>query len=216
MRYNELNYIGHKKDIPKNVEEVLQMEELILASASPRRKELLQQVRIPFVIQPSEVDETIVVLEGSPAEKAERLAHTKAVDVAARNGKGLVLGADTIVELDHIIYGKPADSEDAFRMLSKLSGRQHSVITGIAVIDCSTGICRIAHEITRVTFAKLAEKEINAYIATGEPFGKAGAYAIQGFGALLVEGISGCYANVVGLPIMRLRKVLEEFGISVL
>lgn len=192
------------------------MDQIILASASPRRKELLQQVGIPFVVQPSEVDETGILLEGSPESKVEKLAYEKAADVAARNTSGLVLGADTIVEYENEIFGKPVDKEDAFRMLSILQGKKHSVITGIALIDCSTGICQKSHEITGVTFAKLTDSEIEAYIATGEPYDKAGAYAIQGVGALLVEGINGCYSNVVGLPIMRLRKMLKKFGVSLL
>lgn len=192
------------------------MESLILASASPRRRELLGQAGIPFTVQPSGVDEASLILTGSPAEKAEQLAAAKAEDIASVNSSGIVLGADTIVELDGEIFGKPADEADAFSMLTRLQGKQHRVITGIALIDCKTGVRRQAHESTLVTFAKLSAEEIKAYISTGEPFDKAGAYGIQGKAALFVEGICGCYPNIVGLPLMRLGRLLEEFGVKAL
>lgn len=187
-------------------------EPLILASASPRRKELLRQARIPFIIRPSDVDEA-VGLSGSPAEKAEMLAFLKASDVAKKTPGGIVLGADTIVVLDDVVFGKPSDNDHAFSMLSVLSGREHLVITGIAIIDTVKGIVRKGFELTKVRFAKLSSEEIWYYISTGEPEGKAGAYAVQGIGALLVESIQGCYTNVVGLPLNKLRKMLEDFGI---
>ena len=190
------------------------MGPLILASTSPRRRELLSQAGISFSVQPGNVEEDLTQLEGSPAEKAKQLAFMKARDIADRNMQGLVLGADTIVVVDGIIFGKPENEADACRMLRELSGREHSVITGLALIDCSSGEFRTGHEETRVRFAKLAKSEIDAYIRTGEPFDKAGAYALQGMGALLVEGIDGCYSNVVGLPLMRLRRLLAEFGIN--
>lgn len=192
-----------------------EMEPIILASASPRRRELLTQARIPFVIQPSDFDEALE-MTGSPAEIAEALAYCKALDVAEKTTGSLVLGADTIVVLDDVIFGKPADDGEAFKMLSNLSGREHSVITGIALIDSDKGTVRKGHEITKVRFAELTPEEIRYYISTGEPEGKAGAYAVQGIGAMLVEGIEGCYANVVGLPLMRLRKMLEYFNIYVM
>lgn len=192
------------------------MREIILASASPRRKELLSQAGIPFRVQPSSVDEEKLKLKGSPGEKAMCLALAKAMDVAGKIGDGLVLGADTIVVVDNEIFGKPADDREAFRMLSRLSGRDHLVITGIALVDAGKGVQKTAYETTRVFFAFLSDDEINAYIRTGEPRGKAGAYAVQGLGALLVDRIEGCYSNVVGLPLMRLRRLLEEFGEKVL
>lgn len=188
------------------------MEPLILASASPRRRELLSQAGIPFTVRPGNVDEDLSQLEGGPADKAKQLAYRKAAEIAGGTREGLVLGADTIVVVDDVIFGKPADEADAFRMLRELSGREHSVITGLALIDPASGRGRTGHEETRVRFASLSDSDINAYIRTGEPFDKAGAYALQGRGALLVEGIEGCYSNVVGLPIMRLRKMLAEFG----
>lgn len=190
------------------------MEPVILASASPRRRELLSQAGISFVMQPGNVEEDLSQLEGSPAEKAKQLAFMKAREIADRNREGLVLGADTIVVVDGMIFGKPENNADARCMLMELSGREHSVITGLALINSFSGEFRMDHEETRVRFARLTEDEIEAYIRTGEPFDKAGAYALQGMGALLVEGIVGCYSNVVGLPLMRLRKLLAEFGIN--
>lgn len=190
------------------------MEPLILASASPRRRELLNQAGIPFIVRPGGVDEDLSQLEGGPSDKAEQLAYRKATEIAGTGAGGLVLGADTIVVVDEVVFGKPADEADAFRMLKELSGRSHSVITGLALIDAAGGRSRTGHEETRVRFARLSDGDIKAYIRTGEPFDKAGAYALQGKGALLVEGIEGCYSNVVGLPIMRLKKMLAEFGLD--
>lgn len=195
---------------------VEKMKPLILASGSPRRKELLGQAGIPFVVKPSEVDEENAELAGEPEQKAERLAWLKASDVAEKYREGLVLGADTIVVLEDTIFGKPKDDEDAVRMLTLLSGRRHRVITGIAILDVVGGRSITGHEVTWVTFARLSPEEIRAYVHTGECRGKAGAYAVQGIGALLVERIEGCYSNVVGLPLMRLRRMLEEVGIPVL
>ena len=194
---------------------VTEMEPIILASASPRRKELLNQARIPFVLRPSGFDE-VLDMTGSPAEKAEACAYFKAAEVAEKTAGGLVLGADTIVVLDNAIFGKPVDDNEAFFMLSSLSGREHWVITGVALIDSARGTVRKSHELTRVRFAGLTPEEIRYYISTGEPEGKAGAYAVQGIGAMLVEHIDGCYTNVVGLPLMRVKKMLEDFNIYVM
>jgi len=188
------------------------MDAIILASSSPRRSELLSQAGIPFTVMPGEVDEEKAELSGTPEQKTEQLAYLKAMDVAKKVQKGLVLGADTIVVCDGEIFGKPADEEDAVRMLESLSGREHLVITGIALADAESGKVAIGHETTKVKFSPITSENIKAYIRTGEPFGKAGAYAVQGRGALFVEGIDGCYSNVVGLPLFRLGKVLCEFG----
>ncbi len=188
------------------------MHELILASSSPRRRELLSGVGVSFKIIPSNMDEDINALEGSPEEKAEKLALGKALDVAERIDSGLVLGADTIVVLNGRIFGKPRDRQDAFEMLSNLNGQVHQVITGVALVDAKTGKHRVSHETTTVIFRKLSDDKIIRYLDTGEYQGKAGAYAIQGTGALLVERINGCYSNVVGLPLSLLDKLLEEFG----
>jgi septum formation protein len=192
------------------------MDAIILASSSPRRRELLSQAGIPFVVMPGEVDEDKVELSGTPAQKAEHLAYVKALDVARNVKKGLVLGADTIVVSDGEIFGKPADETDARRMLESLSGKEHLVITGVALIDAGNGVVRKGFETTRVRFSKLTSQEIQAYINTGEPYGKAGAYAVQGRGALLVESLNGCYSNVVGLPLKKVAGMLKELGISVM
>lgn len=192
------------------------MDAIILASSSPRRRELLSQAGIPFTMMPGEVDEEKAELSGTPEQITEQLAYLKAMDVAGKLQKGLVLGADTIVVCDGEIFGKPADEEDAIRMLQSLSGREHLVITGIALADAESGKVAIGHETTKVKFSSITSEDIKAYIKTGEPFGKAGAYAIQGRGALLVESIDGCYSNVVGLPLFRLGNMLREFGMSVI
>lgn len=192
------------------------MLEIILASASPRRSELLNQAGLPFTVIPGDVDEENAVLTGTPGQKAEQLARMKASDVVKKVDKGLVLGADTIVVYENEIFGKPADEEDARRMLKRLSGHEHQVITGIAVIDATNGRTETGHEITKVRFSKLTAMEIEAYIKTGEPFDKAGAYAVQGKGALLVDSMNGCYSNVVGLPLRRLSEMLKEFGVHIM
>ncbi len=193
------------------------MDKIILASSSPRRKELLEQAGIPFVVMPSSIDESKVELSGTPEIMAEQLAHAKALDVAGKaTSGGIVVGADTIVACDDEIFGKPIDDDDAFRMLKKLNGREHFVITGISIINAGSGHEKMVHEKTRVMFAPLTDKEILAYIRTGEPRGKAGAYAVQGKGALLVRGLEGCYSNVVGLPLRKLADTLNSMGINVI
>lgn len=192
------------------------MDSIILASSSPRRRELLSQAGIPFTVVPADVDEENAELSGTPERKAEQLAYMKAVAVAGKIGEGLVLGADTIVVCAGEVFGKPVDRDDARRMLEMLSGREHQVITGIAVLDAAKKTTRIEHEVTRVRFSKLLPEEIEAYISSEEPFDKAGSYAVQGKGALMVEGIDGCYSNVVGLPLRKLYMVLKEFGVQVL
>ena len=192
------------------------MEKIILASQSPRRSELLKQIGLPFDVHPSNVEENINEIDGPPEQKTEQLALMKAKDVASRLKSGVIIGADTIVVADSCIMGKPSDDYEAAYMLRRLSGRQHRVITGIAVINASTGMTKVGHEITLVSFKKLTENTIQNYVSTGEPRGKAGAYGIQGIGAVLVEKIDGCYSNVVGLPIYKLCNMLEEFQVSVL
>lgn len=189
---------------------------IILASQSPRRSQLLKQINIPFTVQVSKVKEDMDSIEGTPEHKAQQLALMKARDVASTHKEGIIIGADTIVVLDNIIMGKPSGEKEAFLMLKRLNGRQHRVITGLAVIDASTGLTRVDHEVTLVSFKKVSDDVIKSYIATGEPYGKAGAYGIQGMGAVLVEKINGCYSNVVGLPLSKLSSMLEEFQIFVL
>lgn len=190
------------------------MDAIILASSSPRRRELLTQAGIPFTVMPGGVEEDKVKLTGTPAQKAEQLARMKAEDVAKKAGGGIVLGADTIVVCDDEIYGKPTDEAHARRMLEHLSGRLHLVITGVALINAETGEIKSGHEITKVRFAELTKDEIDAYLRTGEHIGKAGAYAIQGKAALFVKGLNGCYSNVVGLPLQRVYRMLAEMGVN--
>lgn len=190
------------------------MDAIILASSSPRRRELLTQAGIPFKVVPGGVDEDMVKLKGTPAQKAEQLARMKAEDVAKKADSGIVLGADTIVVCDDEIFGKPADEAHARRMLGRLSGRLHLVITGVALVNAKTGEIKSGHEITKVRFAELTKDEIDAYLRTGEHLGKAGAYAIQGKAALFVKSLNGCYSNVVGLPLQRVYRMLAEMGVN--
>lgn len=185
---------------------------LILASASPRRAEILRSAGLSFTVISSAVDETHVPGE-SPVEMVQRLALAKAELVAARAvGPSIVIGADTTVVLDGAILGKPRTTEDARQMLEKLSGRTHSVITGVAMIRLPDVEHREFHETTQVQFTALDEDEIIRYLASGEAFDKAGAYAIQGRAGRYIPRIQGCYYNVVGLPLSRLCTTLAELG----
>lgn len=186
--------------------------DVILASASPRRRELLALIFGDFRVLPSEFEESLVPSELAPADHVVYSASAKARDVAARAADSLVIGADTIVVVDGEILGKPADEADAARMLRALSGRTHEVYTGITVILGDTE--RTGVERTEVAFRELSDETISRYIASGEPMDKAGAYAIQGKGAVLIKCISGCYPNVVGLPLYRLSALLGEFGVE--
>lgn len=188
---------------------------LILASASPRRRELIELLGVPFEVTPSAYEEPSPDSHPDPAAFARSLALSKAEDVARRHPGRLVLGADTIVVLKHRLLAKPKDAEDAARMLRELSGRTHQVITGVGLV-VHEELERSLHAATDVTFRDLDEAEIRAYVATGEPMDKAGAYGIQGHGGLLIEGIRGDYPNVVGLPLTPLALALRELGIPVL
>ena len=188
---------------------------IILASQSPRRKELLERMGIrDFETISPNVDES--VFHGLPPEElVRRLSAEKAAAVAGKAGEdAIVIAADTVVALEGAVLGKPADELDAFKMLSALSGVRHQVYTGVTV--CRGGKKQTAHEVTDVTFRELSEEEIEHYIATGEPMDKAGAYGIQGYGALLIQGISGDYYNVMGLPVCRLSGMLARFGVDCL
>jgi septum formation protein len=195
-----------KKDLNRDV---------ILASSSPRRQDLLRQIGIAFLTMPSHVDEDILPGE-SPETYAVRVALDKASSVAARTDRGVVIGADTIVVMRDEILGKPADARDAVRMLSMLSGKMHRVITGLAVVDVSTSIVKKASAVTRVWFHPITPEAIASYVATGEPLDKAGAYGIQERGAIFVERIDGCYFNVVGLPLALLADLLREVHIPII
>jgi septum formation protein len=183
---------------------------LILASASPRRRRLLTQIQIPFRVVPGNVDEAETGYE--PTEMCQRLAEKKAIQVRSLAGAFWVLGADSIVVISDRVLGKPRDEAEAGAMLSLLSGKEHRVVTGFCILDPSGRPAHSEAVSTTVRFKPLDDTEIEAYIHTGEPFGKAGAYAIQGIGAFMVESISGSYTNVVGLPICAVIKALIRVG----
>jgi len=187
---------------------------LILASASPRRAEILRSAGLQFSVLSSAVDETPIPSE-SPQDLVRRLAFTKAEFVAARAlGPAIIIAADTVVVLEGEILGKPRTSEDARQILEKLSGRTHSVMTGVALIRLPDVERREFIETTQVHFAATSNDEIVKYLSSGEPFDKAGAYAIQGLAGRYIPRIDGCYFNVVGLPLARLCKELTELGWS--
>ncbi len=188
-----------------------ELKSLVLASASPRRAEILRAVGWPFEVQPADVDESLLRGETAP-DYVQRLALAKSEAIAASRLFGLVLGADTIVVADHVILGKPRDEEDARRMLRRLSGKWHEVLTGVALVRAEDRRRRIAYERTRVRFAAMSEREIEGYVATGEPLDKAGAYAVQGGAALFIEAIDGDYWNVVGLPVRLVYNLAGEFS----
>ena len=202
---------------------------IVLASASPRRRMLLEQIGLPFEVVPSLSQEFADTGE-RPAEHVQQAAALKASSVAPRVApEAVIIAADTIVCLDGTVLGKPDSPAEACEMLRRLSGRTHTVYTGLAVgragdvaeaadmaedwreLGLETGF-----EATRVTFRQLSDAEIGSYVDTGEPLDKAGAYAIQGRGALLVQGICGCYSNVVGLPLAKLARMLANLGIRAL
>ena len=202
---------------------------LILASASPRRRMLLAQVGVPYDVMESRVEEARERLDATPEGHVMEAAARKALDVALRAGHGIVLGADTIVHLDGEILGKPHTAREARAMLQYLSGRTHVVYTGLALARAQDerlksvdggpardAMALVDYEATEVTMRELSRREISAYVDTGEPMDKAGAYAIQGRGAVLVAGIKGCYFNVVGLPLAKLATLLGQLGLNVL
>ncbi len=185
---------------------------LVLASSSPRRHELLCYLGIPFTVDPSGIDEPL--LPGlTPAQQAVRLAEDKARDVAKRHPDAVVIGADTLVDLAGQILNKPYDREDALRMLRLLTGATHLVHSGIAVWH--RGVIRSRLVSTAVRMRRADEAAIAAYVATGEPMDKAGAYAAQGEGAALIEDVEGSYLAVVGLPLLALRDLLQQAGMTV-
>jgi len=186
---------------------------LVLASASPRRRELLAQVGLKAHVVPADVDESVFPGE-APDAHVIRLSKDKALAVAERtevSGR-FFIGSDTVVVCDGIILGKPADAREAATMLRSLSGRDHAVVSGYAVHDRANGRTVSGAVTTRVWFKELTDSEIAGYIASGEPFDKAGAYAIQGLGAFMVPRIEGSYPNVVGLPLCEVIAALEELG----
>ena len=187
--------------------------DIILASKSPRRRALLEQMGVrDFRIVTPDIDEHMD-RDLPPAELVRQISLEKAQAVAAQaDPNTVVIAADTVVALDGVVLGKPADKEEAFRMLSLLSGNRHQVYTGLTVLRGEQVFSQ--WEETSVTFRPLTAEEIEAYIATGEPMDKAGAYGIQGYGALFIEGISGDYYNVMGLPVCRLGQILGQLGMN--
>jgi septum formation protein len=187
---------------------------LILASASARRAEILRDAGLPFTVLSSAIDETPYPNE-APHDLVQRLADTKADLVAARAvGPAIIIAADTEVVVDGQVLGKSRTSDDARQMLSKLSGRTHSVITGVTLIRLPDAERRSFVETTQVQFAQIPDEEILRYLATGEPFDKAGSYAIQGRAGRYIPRVEGCYFNIVGLPLARLYQTLTELGWS--
>ena len=183
---------------------------LILASNSPRRRELLARLTSDFVVVPSRIDETGV---GAPADRVVEVARAKALAVG-RTERGVIIGADTIVVVDGEILGKPETRDQAKEMLRRLSGRPHAVLTGLCVWNTETGAEHTHCEETRVTFRTVDDEEIEAYLDTGEYHDKAGAYAIQGVAAKFISGIDGDYTNVMGFPLCRLTLLLREVGVQ--
>ncbi len=184
---------------------------LILASASPRRRDLLTRLGLSFEVVPAEIDETFT-LGVPPDQMVIRLAEAKAQTIAASHVDALVIGADTTVVIDDEVLNKPVDAHHATRMLRQRRGRPHHVFTGLAVIDTRSGVVERGVVSSRVHMREYSDVEIAAYVATGEPLDKAGAYAIQGDTGVFVDRIDGCYFNVVGLPLCELTWLLSQRG----
>ncbi|WNR45841.1 Maf family protein [Paenibacillus roseipurpureus] len=193
--------------------------QLILASSSPRRQELIQSFGLPYIIRVSDADET-VEQKITPSEFVEVLSLRKAATVRemleASDKHGIIIGSDTVVVYNDEVLGKPVDEEDAFRMLKAMQGQTHQVFSGVACVDAETGKQVVSHSVTNVHMKAMSDEQIRRYIATGEPRDKAGSYAIQGIGATIISGIEGDYFTVVGLPLSLLSDMLLEFNIQVL
>jgi septum formation protein len=185
------------------------MTKIILASSSPQRKDLLNQLGVTFEIIPSNFDEDSVK-KIAPKEYVKKLARCKAEFVASTQKEGVIIGVDTVITLNNEIIGKPKDEEDATRTLRKLSGKTHNVVSGICVINKYLNKTVTSAVVTKVKFRKLNDKLIKEYIKSKEPLNKAGSYGIQGKGAILIEEINGDYYNIVGLPLTTLAKILES------
>ena len=187
------------------------MRRLILASRSPRRQQLLRQIRIPFEVRETDVPEDLDPGR-SPEENVLEISYNKARSVAQTIDEGIVLGVDTVVVLDHTVFGKPKDDEDAERMLKRLSGKEHRVYTGFTLYEVPGARSFRDYEVTAVKFRTLEESEIKEYVRSGSPLDKAGAYGIQDdVGAIFVERINGCFYNVVGLPLTKFYTSLKQF-----
>jgi septum formation protein len=191
------------------------MRKIILASASPRRRELLEQGGIPFTVIPSQAEEKITTEQ--PGQVVEELSYLKCSDIYEKSlGDVLVIGADTVVASEGKILGKPSSQKDAVKMLQSLQGREHEVYTGVTIMarEGNENRKKTFHEKTKVVFYPMSDEEIRSYVNTGEPMDKAGAYGIQGKSAVFIKEISGDYNNVVGLPLARLYQELKNMGIE--
>jgi septum formation protein len=196
------------------------MPKLILASASPRRKDLLKQIGLEFEAYPADIDENSLGYMDA-GKYAEEMSRRKALMVAkdfygATDEEHLILGADTTVEIDGTILGKPEDYDDAVRMLESIQGKWHRVITGITLVNAKNREVLTDSEMTRVKIRSMTPEMIQAYLRTGESLDKAGAYGAQGYGSLIVERVEGCFFNVIGLPIYKLSRLLEQQGFKML
>ena len=190
---------------------------IILASTSPRRFKILKEKGFEFEVYPVRLDEEKFMKSLPPEEAAKRISLEKAIMAAKKIKDGVIIGADTVVVYNNTVFGKPRTPEEAVEMLKLLSGKVHEVITAISIIEVKNGEkCREFVECvkTEVKMMKLSEEEIKAYVNTGEPLDKAGAYAIQGLGGIFIEWINGCYYNVIGLPIAKLYELLKEIGVT--
>lgn len=188
-------------------------QKLVLASGSPRRKELLATLGIPFDVVTSGISEDVETTDG-PVAMVQLLARSKANAVAQKLQEGLVIGSDTTIAFQGEILGKPVDEDAAKEMLRRLRGKRHQVISGIAIIDVATQRVAVSAVTTDIKMRDYSDQEVDAYVGTGEPMDKAGSYAIQGKGGALIQEIQGCYNNVVGMPLCELTKLLVEFGVS--
>jgi septum formation protein len=188
----------------------------ILASASPRRREILSRLGLHFRVVPSGLEEPERNRHETPSRYAVRLACLKAREVSQKHKSGFIISADTIVVLGNQILMKPESKADAQRMIRHLSGRWHEVVTGICVVDCTSGREHSAFSRTRVHFRKLSPAEIDWYIKTGEYRDKAGAYGVQGYASLFIDRIEGCYFNIVGFPISTFERLCEKFGTNLI
>ena len=191
------------------------MKRIILASQSPRRRKIMELLRIEFEYCPADINEIFLPQE-KPRDAVRRIAQSKAEQVRELVGSGLIISADTVVVCNGEMLGKPGDEQDAYNKLSILKGTKHEVITAVCVLDAESGFFEVQDETTWVYFRDITDDEIKAYISTGEPMDKAGAYAIQGTGSVFIERIEGCYFNVVGLPIKNLYSMLRRQGVKLL
>lgn len=189
-------------------------ERWILASASPRRREILKGLGLRFRVDPSRISEPAREKRETPQEYAKRLARLKAAEVARKHSSELVIGVDTIVVVEDSILGKPEGPAEAQAMLRKLSGRWHEVVSGICLIDCGAGRTYSSFGRSRVHFRRLSGREIEWYLRTGEYHDKAGGYGIQGHAALLIDRIEGCYFNIVGFPVAAFERLCRKAGID--